>query len=235
MNENDKLKILAIIPARGGSKGVPRKNIRLLSGKPLIVYSIEAALESKYIDKVAVSTEDEEIAEISKDYDTEIIERPEELARDNTASLPVFKHVISFLENNKNYKPDIIVVLQPTSPLRRVSDINKCIEELIDEKCDSVITLKKVEHPPQWMVQIDKHGKVQNFLKLNSINRRQDAANVYIPNGAVYVTWRDVIMKHNTIRGADTRAVIMPQERSIDIDTELDFLIAESLKENEKN
>ena len=119
---NGKLAILAIIPARGGSKGIPRKNINLLCGKPLIAYTIEAALSSKYIDSVVVSTEDEEIAKITKDYRVEVIPRPLELAHNNTPSLPVFQHVIRFLEEVESFLPNIIVILQPTSPLRTASN-----------------------------------------------------------------------------------------------------------------
>ena len=226
MKQNN-TKILAIIPARGGSKGVPKKNIRLMSGKPLIAYSIEAGLKSKYIDRVVVSTENREIAEIAEEYGAEVIKRPEKLAKDDTPSPPVYKHAVKFLEKNKDYKPDIIVVLQPPTPLRKVEDIDNCIKKLIKEKCDSVITLKKVEHPPHWMVKIDEKGRIHKYFELDEIERRQDVADVYMPNGAVFVTWYEILMAHNSMRGPDTRAIIMPQEESIDIDTELDFLIAE--------
>ena len=229
------MKTLAIVLARGGSKGILKKNIRLLAGKPLIVYSIEAALKSKYIDKVVVSTEDTEIAKIAKKHNVEVIERPRELALDDTPSLPVLKHSIKFLEDNRGYRANVVVVLQPTSPLRKVSDIDKCIEKLVKEKCDSIITLRKVEHPPHWMVKLDMQDRIREFFKLDKIDRRQDIPDIYIPNGAVFVTWQNTITKHNTIRGPDTRGVLMPQERSLDIDTELDFLIAEKLIEREKN
>jgi len=233
MKQNN-LKILSIIPARGGSKGVTKKNIRLMAGKPLIFYSIEAGLKSEYIDRVVVTTENIEISKIAERYGAEVIKRPEKLAKDDTPSPPVYKHAIRFLEKNKQYKPDIIVVLQPPTPLRTVEDIDSCIRKLIKEKCDSVITLRKVEHPVHWMVKIDKNGKVYKYFELNEIKRRQDAADVYMPNGAVFVTWYDIFMKYCTMRGPDTRAIIMPQERSIDIDTELDFFIAEKLMDKKK-
>ena len=224
--------VIAIIPARGGSKGVPRKNMRMMAGKPLIVYSIEVAKKSKYFDKIFVSTENKEIAKISQEYDVEIIKRPEELALDDVGALPVIKHALAFLEENKKYKPEIIVILQPTSPLRNKLDITNCIDKLVQEKCDSVITVKKIEQPLQWMLELDDRKKVNN-LSEKKIVRRQEYSDVYIPNGAVYATWRKTIMDYNDIRGEDTRAVIMPEDRSIDIDTELDFFIAEKLIEKE--
>jgi len=177
-------KIIAIIPARGGSKGVPRKNIKPLCGEALIYYSIKAGLESKYIDRVVVSTEDDEIASVAEKFGAEVIERPDRLARDDTPSVPVFKHVLSYLDENEKYLPDIVVILQPTSPLRKAKDIDDCIEKLIQEKCDSVITVKKVDHPPQWMVKLGEHNRVENLFKQDKVTRRQDAEDVFIPNGA---------------------------------------------------
>jgi len=229
-------KILAIIPARGGSKGVQRKNIKPLCGKPLVYYSIKAGLESKYIDRVVVSTEDDEIAGVAKKFGANVIGRPDELARDDTPSVPVFQHVLTFLKENEEYVPDIVIILQPTSPLRNVKDIDNCIEKLVREKCDSVITVKKVVHPLQWTVKLDKKGKVTNLFDSEKVTRRQDAEDIYIPNGAVFTTWSKLIMEKDTDRGPDTRAIVMSAERSVDIDTELDFYIAEQLMiKNERN
>ena len=148
--------IIAIIPARGGSKSVHRKNIRLLCGKPLIAYTIHTALSSKYIGRVIVSTEDEEIAEIAKGCGAEITIRPSELAQDDTPSLPVFQHVIERLEEVEGFSPEIIVILQPTSPLRTVEDIDGAIQILIETCCDSVVSVCKVEHPIHWMFTLEK-------------------------------------------------------------------------------
>jgi len=221
--------ILAIIPARGGSKGTPRKNVRLLCGKPLIAYTIEAALSSKLIDRVVVSTEDEEIAKVSKKYGAEVLERPEELAQDDTPSLPVYQHAIRYLEEVKDYHPEIIVVLQPTSPLRIVEDIDRAIEEFLEAKYDSIASVCEVEHPPQWMYTLAGNRLKPVIKDAEKVVRRQDAPKVYRLNGAVYVTSRDIIMKENRVLGRDTKAYIMPLERSIDIDTELDFKLAELL------
>jgi len=226
--------IIAIIPARGGSKSVPRKNIRLLCGKPLIVYTIEAALSSKYIRRVIVSTEDLEIAEIAKECGAEVTVRPSKLAQDDTPSLPVFKHVIKHLEEVDGFSPDIIVVLQPTSPLRTVGDIDGAIQKFSETGCDSVVSVCEVDHPPHWMYTLEGDRLKPLIEDGEKITRRQDAPEVYRINGTVYVTYRDVIMKQNRVLGDDTRAYIMPQDRSIDIDTELDFKLAELLmKERE--
>lgn len=227
--------ILAITPARGGSKGVFRKNIKILCGKPLIYYSIKSALNSRYIDRLVVSTEDDEIAEISKKYNSEVIKRPKELATDHAPSIPVYKHVLKFLKEKENYQPDIVVIIQPTSPLRDVEDVDRCIEKLFIEKSDSVITVRRVKHSPQFMVELDEKKRIKYLFNRKNITRRQDAKEVYIPNGAVFVTWSKTIIEKNTDRGPDTRAIIMPMERSVDIDTEFDFYMAEKLMEkNEK-
>jgi CMP-N,N'-diacetyllegionaminic acid synthase len=225
---------LAIIPARGGSRGVPRKNIRLLCGKPLLAYTIEVALRSKRLDRVIVSTEDGEIAEVSRRYGAEVISRPPELAQDDTPSLPVYQHVIRHLEGTEDYRAEIIVILQPTSPLRLVEDIDRAIEDFLKGRCDSVVSVCEVEHPPQWMYTL-----VRNRLKPitndgENVTRRQNVPKVYRLNGAVYVTSRDIIMKENRVLGRDTAAHIMSPERSVDIDTELDFKLAELLMKETK-
>jgi len=229
MNKKKYNKILGIIPARGGSKGIYKKNIKSLNNKPLIYYSIKAGLKSRYIDRLVVSTEDEEIAKISRKYNVEVIKRPIKFSRDDTPSITVYQHVIKYLKENENYEADIVVILQPTSPLRVVKDIDNCIEKLVNEHCDSVLTVKKVDHPIEWIVKVDKKGNITNLFNTKKITRRQDSEDYYIPNGAVFVTRSDIIMHKNTDRGPDTRVIIMPPERSVDIDTELDFCIAVQL------
>jgi CMP-N,N'-diacetyllegionaminic acid synthase len=228
------LNILAIIAARGGSKGIPRKNVRLLCGKPLIAYTIEAALGSKGINRVVVSTEDEEIAKVSKEYGAEVVTRPPELARDDTPSLPVFQHAIGHLQETDDYRPQVIVILQPTSPLRTIEDIDRAIEQFLEARCDSVVSVCEVEHPPYWMYTLEGDRLKPVIKGGEKVTRRQDAAKVYRLNGAVYVTGNDIIMGGSRVLGRDTRAYVMPLERSIDIDTELDFKLAELLiKERE--
>jgi len=230
----ERLNILAVIPARGGSRGVPRKNVRLVCGKPLIAYTIEAALDSKLINRVVVSTEDEEIAEISKKYGAKVISRPQELAQDDTPSLPVFQHAISHLEEMEDYHPEIIVILQPTSPLRIAEDIDRAIERFLEVEPDSIASVCEVEHPTHWMYTLVKN-KLKPLIKdEEKVIRRQDAPKVYRLNGAVFVTRREIIMKEDRVLGRDTGAYIMPPERSVDIDTELDFKLAELLMRERK-
>ena len=223
--------IIAIIPARGGSKSLPRKNIKLLAGKPLIAYTIETALKCKLLDRVIVSTDDTEIAAISKKHGAEVpFIRPRELALDTTPMLPVLQHAVSFIERNEKSHIDIVVLLQPTSPFREVSDIKNCIKKLENEKADSVVTVCEVEHNPYFVMMRFQNDNLVPLLKMRElITRRQDAPNVYLLNGAVYVTRRDVLMNENKIFTDNTKAVIMPQERSIDLDRQLDFEFAEFL------
>jgi len=219
--------IIAIIPARGGSKSVPRKNIRLLNRRPLMYYTIKETQKSKYIDRLFVSTEDGEIAEIARGYGAEVISRPVELAQDDTPSLPVYQQVIEHLEEVGTFYPSVIVILQPTSPLRTVEDIDDAIEKFLKIDCDSVVSVCEAEHPPEWLYKLEGDRLKPLVERGNRVTRRQDAPKTYRLNGAVYVTTRDTLIKQNTTTGNDTAAYIMPLERSIDIDTELDLKVAE--------
>ena len=223
--------IIAIIPARGGSKTIPRKNIKLLAGKPLIVYTIETALKSKLLDRVIVSTDDEEIAVISKKHGAEVpFIRPRELALDTTPMLPVLQHAVSYVERNGKSHVDIVVLLQPTSPFREVSDIKNCIEKLKNEKVDSVVTVCEAEHNPYFAMMKFQNDNLMPLLKTEKpITRRQEAPKVYRLNGAVYAVRRNVLINENKIFTDNTKAVIMSQERSIDLDRPIDFEFAEFL------
>lgn len=235
-------KIIAVIPARGGSKRIPRKNIKLLAGKPLIVYAIETALKSSYLDRVIVSTEDKEIAGVAKKYGAEIpFMRPMELATDTATSLSVLQHAVRFLEKNENYKPDLIVLIQPTSPLILPEDIDKTIEQAVESNSNSCTTLCEIKERPEWMYLIGKN-RTRIFLKQKIQKARiQDLPKIFRLNGAVYVIKRDILMRKNKILdNANLAAVIMPKERSIDIDEPIDFEITEFLmdkyaKKNNKN
>ena len=227
-------KILAIIPARGGSKSVPKKNIRNLLGKPLIAHTIEIAKKMEILDRVIVSTDDKKIAQISKEYGAEIpFIRPKELAEDNTPDLPVFQHAIHWLEKNEGYFPDIIVHLRPTSPFREKEHIKMAVEKLIDTNADSVRSVSLALQIPQKMWRIQKDDIMIPLLSSESeeiYNKpRQELEPVYWQNGIVDVVWRDVIMKKNSMTGKDIRALIIEQMYAIDIDTELDLIIAEAI------
>ena len=226
-----KSKILALISARGGSKGIPRKNIRLLAGKPLIAYSIEAALKSNYISKTIVSTEDGEIAEIAMGYGAEIIKRPEELAKDESPTIDAIFHALEVLKA-ENYNPDIIVLLQPTSPLRNVQDIENVIELFLKNNRESVVSVCEVEHSPYWSFKIEEGYLKSLFGDKYLRMRRQDLEKAYMPNGAIYSSTPQALYKHKSFYCNNTIPYIMPTRRSIDIDGEIDFMLAELLIKN---
>jgi len=218
--------VLAIIPARGGSKGVPRKNIRHLSGKPLIAWTIEEAQKSKYIDRLIVSTDDEEIAKVSKARGAEIpFIRPSELAQDDTPGIDPVLHAIGLLPEY-----DYIVLLQPTSPLRSVEDIDACLERCIEQKSNSCVSVVLSEKSPYWMYSLENSGVLQPVIVSEKpILRRQEAPEVFVLNGAVYVAKTAWLTKTRSFLHEETVGYVMPKERSIDVDNTLDFLILETI------
>ena len=222
------LNFLAIIPARGASKGIPRKNIKKMAGHPLISYTINEAKKAKYLTKIVVSTEDEKIAKISKKYRVDVIHRPKKLANDKTPSELVCQHVIRHLKNKEGFETDVAVILQPTSPLRKAEDINSAIRKFLRSDCSSVVSITKVQHSPYWMYKIDK-SKMKKILTDKKITRRQDSPAIYQLNGAIYVTKKETIMEKNSLIGENMAGYIMPYERSIDIDSQTDFDLAELL------
>ena len=220
--------IIAIIPARGGSKGVPRKNIKKLGGKPLIAYTIDEALKSKYLDHVFVSTEDPEIAKVSKECGAQVIGRPSALADDTSKTVEAILHAVEYLER-EDIHPRIIVLLQPTSPLRSTEDIDAAVKLYLDNECDSVIGVCEPDHSPFWCFTLSGRYLQTLFDKKYDNTRRQDLPKVVMPNGAIYVSSPKSIRKNEGFYGDRTIAYCMPPERSIDIDTPLDFTIAEVL------
>jgi CMP-N-acetylneuraminic acid synthetase len=226
-------KILAIIPARGGSKRIKNKNLVLLAGKPLIQYTFEQAKSSKYINRIVVSTDDNAISNFSKKNNIEVIKRPKELARDSSSTILALQHVVSTLIKTEDYKPDFIVLLQPTSPLRNKNDIDLTIKELLKKKVDSAETFCLVENHPAYMVKIID-GKPIPLFKKDFLKRSQDLPKIYRENGAVFVVKTDILMKKHTLYGKNHKAVLMPVDGSIDIDYPLDLKIAEVLIENAK-
>lgn len=223
--------ILGIIPARGGSKSIPKKNIRLLVGKPLIAYTIETAIECKMLTRVVLSTDDIEIAEVAKEHGCDVpFMRPGELALDTTPMVPVLQHAVKYVEENENVHVDVIVLLDPTTPFRRIEDIEACINKLKHKKVDSVVTVCEAEHNPYFvMMELDDDNLIPLFKNKNEITRRQDAPKVYRLNAAVYAINRDILMNENTIITDNSKVIIMPQEVSTHIDHEIDFKFAEFL------
>lgn len=223
-----KPKIIVIIPARGGSKGVPRKNVRLLAGKPLIAHSIEAALKSKYVEQVVVSTEDKEIADVSREFGVNIIKRPEELAQDSSPTIDTIFHVLNFLES-KNDSFNVVVLLQPTSPLRTADDIDDAIELFLKTECESLISVCEAIHPPFWYSKIEEGYLKPLFEEKYLDMRRQDIPKTYLPNGAMYISTPEILKKYRSFNCPKTTPYIMPIQRSIDIDNEIELITAEIL------
>lgn len=217
---------LAIIPARGGSKRLPRKNVLDLCGKHLIAYTIEAALKSKNINKVIVSSDDEEILDISKKFGADILKRPYELANDTATTFDAIKHTIDNFE-----KYDYIVLLQPTSPLRNEKHIDEAIELLEKKKADAIVSVCEMEHSPLWSNTLPNDGNMNNFLKDEILNKRsQDLDKFYRLNGAIYICKTEKLIENKSFLLKDNIfAYIMNRENSVDIDEEIDFKIAEVL------
>ena len=223
----DGKKVLAVIPARGGSKGVPGKNIRPLGGKPLIAWTIEAARAAPELDRVIVSSEDAEIIRIAGEWGGEApFTRPAELARDDTPGIAPVLHALDALPE----KYDYVVLLQPTSPLRSGADISAALALCLQEGAPACVSLCAPEHGPWWMFSLDERGRMQPLLPKEAIPaRRQDMAPVYALNGAVYVALVDWLRENKSFLTDETVGYVMPGERSLDIDTELDFTIAEAV------
>ena len=216
------MKILAVIPARGGSKGIPGKNIELLAGKPLVTWSIEAALGVSHVDRVVVSTDDEKIVRVAKKFGADIIMRPDEIAGDKTPMEPVLAHAVDYLEKEK-YIPDVTILLQPTSPLRTAEHIRGAVEKFLASDFDSLISVFKIYNNRH---EIDKNNLIApTFAK--SKNRDERPAAVF-ENGAIYISKIELI-KSGRIRGDKIGYYEMDQYSSIDIDTLLDFEVAEKL------
>jgi CMP-N-acetylneuraminic acid synthetase len=233
MSKN-KFNIVGIIPARSGSKRLPHKNIRILVDKPLIAYTIEAALKSKYINRVIVSTDDDKISRISKNYGAEIIVRPKKLAEDDTPMVFVLRHAIECLEKKENYRADAIVLLQPTSPLRTSYETDMAIKKFLITNADLVVSVSETKNHPFWSFRMDNDKLIPFIDDGLKITRRQDLPKIYVANGTMYVMSRETLQKENIYDG-DVRAIIMDEEKSIDIDTMLDFKIAELLIKTRKN
>jgi len=224
-------RVLAVIPARGGSKRLPRKNVLDLAGKPLIAWSIESALESQYIDRVVVSTDDDEVATISTKYGADVpFMRPAELALDETKSIDTVLHTINTLESLGD-KYEVMILLQPTSPLREVSDIDNSIFQLDRRGDKSVVSVCEAEHSPLWANTLPEDHSMDDFLSDEVINcRSQDLPVYYRLNGAIYVMSITSMMsmpQPSFFSKEGCSAFVMPTERSIDIDTQLELLYAE--------
>jgi CMP-N,N'-diacetyllegionaminic acid synthase len=223
-------KVLCIIPARSGSKGISGKNIKLLCGKPLITYSIQQALNTNIIDRTIVSTDNKKIAEISRNCGADVpFTRPSHLATDEASTLDVLLHTIEWCKNNENLYYDIILLLHANTPLRSIEDIQKCIEIMVNQNADNVFSVTPASNNPYFnMVEINEKDQV-TLIKDGSFQNRQSAPSVYDMNSSIYAWWTDMLTEAKSIFSPKTRIHIMPRERSIDIDEPIDFRIAEMI------
>lgn len=216
--------IIAIIPARGGSKSLPHKNIRLLNGKPLIYYTIATAKKSKYLQRLLVSTEDNQIAEIAQKYGAEVIERPAELATDTAPTEPVMEQVVATLEREEDYKPDIIVLLQATSPLRNSKHIKEALDKFLKNDYDSLLSVCP-SHAFVWRV--GENGVNAINYDFRNRPRRQDMKPEYRENGAIYITKHKILTREHNRLGGKIGLYVMSEEDSLEIDSEFDFWLCE--------
>lgn len=217
------LKTLALIPARGGSKGILRKNIQPLAGKPLIAWSIQAALACHDIASVVVSTEDEEIAEISQRWGAELpFLRPAELAQDHTPSMDVVLHALQHLPQF-----DAVLLLQPTSPLRSKTDIEGCLFMAAEQHAQCIVSVSEPAQSPYWMFKLGSDGRLNKLIDAPDMTRRQDLPAVYAINGALYFAKTDWLRVNKTFLSKETLGYVMSPEKSLDIDTPLDWKFAE--------
>jgi CMP-N,N'-diacetyllegionaminic acid synthase len=229
--------VLGIIPARGGSKGIPNKNIKDIAGKPLIAWSIEQGKASALIDRVIISTDSADIAAIAKKHGGDVpFIRPTELSQDTTAMYPVLQHAVREIERANNKKVDVIMLLDVTAPTRTIEDVDNCIRKVIDDKLDTVMTVFESNFNPYFnMVTVDEKGLAQVVIKPKTpVYRRQDAPKVFNIASGAYAIKRTTLMDENTIIGKKTGAIIIPEERAGGIDTPTDFEHIELLMKKRK-
>lgn len=219
-------KVLALIPARGGSKGLPRKNVLQLGGKPLIAWTIEAALESKSVDQVVLSSDDDEIIETAKMLGCSVpFRRPDDLGTDLASSIDVVLHALDQLPGF-----DYVILLQPTSPLRTSSDIDSAFDLLQGSSSSSCVSVCETEQSPYWMYRLTNNNQLRNVLpEVPAISRRQDLPTTYVLNGAIYIAQVNWLRKEKTWIHHDTIAYVMDRSSSIDIDTAEELIACSKL------
>ena len=220
-------KILAIIPARGGSKGLPDKNLAVLHGKPLLVWTLESAFASRYIDRIVVSSNCDKIIQCAKDFGCEVpFKRPAELAQDTTPGMDPIFHALDLIHGY-----DFVLVLQVTSPLRRAVHIDECVEHCFEENSFACVSVTEAKKSPFWMYQLDSKQQMTPLMKAENFVRRQDLPSSYYLNGAMYFSQIAHLQQAQTFLTESTTAYIMSEEESVDIDTEFDLTVASCLLE----
>ena len=225
--------MIAIIPARGGSKGLRKKNIARLFGKPLIAWTIETLLKAKNIQEIIISTDDDEIASVCKKYDVNIpFMRPPRLSQDTSLAIDVYKYTINRLNKDFGYNINDFLISLPTTPLKNSSDIDNAIDIFYTNKVDSVISCAAISHPLNWIISVDENKKItklNNHLPVKKMMNRQENVSQYLPNGAIYILKLENIIKYNSYYTNNSLAYTMPRNRSVDIDTIDDLTYAEYL------
>jgi len=228
---NPRLRVVALVLARGGSKGVPGKNIALVGGKPLIAWTIEAALASTRICRLILSTDDDEIAELARAHGCEVpFRRPPELARDESTGFDVCVHALRWIEGHEGRRPDFLLVLQPTSPLRTTADIDAVIDLATETRAPAVVSVSEASQHPYNVRRLDAAGALHDFLPVtDKPERRQDFPPAYALNGALFLATPEAVLDQSTFEPPGTLAYVMPRERALDIDTPLDLQLADLL------
>ena len=223
--------VLGVILARGNSRSIPRKNILSLAGKPLIAYTIEAAQKAQRLDRLILSTDSPEIAEVARALGAEVpFMRPAELARDGTLSVHSLRHALQWMQENEGCSPEYVLLLQPTSPFRTAADIDRSIELAVEKDADTVVSFTRARQHPYWMTRITDEGRLEDFPDLEpKYLRRQSLPPFYYPVGSIYLAKSRLVMKQDSFFTDKTYAYLVPVERSLDIDTPLDFRMAELL------
>lgn len=223
-------KVLGLITARGGSKGLPRKNVLPAGGKPLVAWTVEAALAARSVGSVVLSTDDDEIMAAAKSAGCNVpFRRPSELAGDVASSMDVVLHALDQLPAF-----DYIVLLQPTSPLRTAADIDAAFALMLERGTPSCVSVCEADQSPYWMYRVETNSKLKRLLpEMEGITRRQDLPPIYVLNGAIYIARIDWLRANRSFVGEETVAYLMPKERSLDIDTAQDFEIFRSMIESE--
>lgn len=222
-------RIMGLITARGGSKGIPRKNVIPLMGRPLISYTIKTALDSGVLDRLIVSTDDDEIAEVSRTWGAETpFMRPASLSGDLDPSYPVVVHALEWMAEHEGYRPDYVLLMQATSPLRTTEDLLRSVEIANANDADAVISVYQPKQHPLWMFELTDDGRFADFDPASrELTRRQSLKPLYMLSGSIYLVKRDVIMRQDNFYTDRTFALVVPRERSTDIDTMLDVRIVE--------
>jgi CMP-N,N'-diacetyllegionaminic acid synthase len=225
--------VLALIPARGGSKSVPGKNLRPLGGKPLIAWTIEAARACPGLDRVVVTTDSPEIAAVARDYGAETpFLRPAEFARDDSSGDDPIFHALQWFEEHEGYQPEFVLALQPTSPFRTADDIAAALQLARERNADGITSVTPARQHPHWMKRILEDGRLVDYVERDrACQARQELPSVFALNGAIFLIRRTVLLNDRTWYPERTYAYVMPPERSLDIDTPWDFRLAELLAE----